>query len=456
MNFSLLPITIVPIKMLRQNDYLIQFSHSLIDYWNIDTSKSLVIQLGSHQIEATIERGAIRKDEIALSTNIFEELVLPIQDTRLVAQHSNKNNTLTLGPIIGLLTELRDTEEDPHFRSIHTFCQELHELVSNIGGFFYVFQLKDFLEEKLEGYYFQDERWRKAAVPLPDVIYNRIHSRRLEKSRFFQKLKADVNTKNIPVFNDQFLPKELVHQYLFSEDHMHPFLPDTIKATEQTLQDMLEKYKSVYIKPNHGSQGRNIIRSSWDGDKLLVEKSTGIGKDTPFFFENYSQFSKWITPYLEHRTYLVQQAIPLVNYKKRQLDFRILCHRNFTGSWKATSAVARISADKQFVSNIARGGELMKPIKILSLLSNRETAVQQLFLMKELAVEASSIISQNAAGLIGELGIDIGVDENRKLWIIEANAKPSKNFEEQSKKIRPSARALLEYFTFLSFSRRNE
>lgn len=456
MNFSLLPITIVPIKTFHQNEHRIQFSHSLIDYWNIDPNRSLAIHLGSHRIEASIERGVIRKDEIALSTDIFNKFVLPVQETRLIACYSNKNNTLTFGPIIGLLTELSDSDEEPYFRSIHTFCRELHDLVSDIGGFFYVFHLEDFVEDKLEGYYFQDDYWQKAAVPLPDVIYNRIHSRRLESSRFFQKFKAAIREKNIPFFNDQFLSKEVVHQYLFSEDYMHPYLPNTVAATEQTLKEMLDKYKSIFIKPNHGSQGRNIIKSSWVENKLLVEKSTGKEKDNTIFFDNYSQFSKWIMPYLKKRSYLAQQAIPLINYKNKQLDFRILCHKNISDSWKATSTVARISADQQFVSNIARGGKLMKPIKVLSLLSNRKTALQQLSLMKELAVEASSIISQKEGGLIGELGIDIGVDENENLWIIEANAKPSKNFEEHSNKIRPSAKALLEYFTFLSFSRRNE
>jgi predicted ATP-grasp superfamily ATP-dependent carboligase len=94
----------------------------------------------------------------------------------------------------------------------------------------------------------------------------------------------------------------------------------------------------------------------------------------------------------------------------------------------------------------------MKPLKIFSILSDQKTAIQQLAMMKELAVETASIISQKCDGLIGELGIDIGVDENGKLWIIEVNSKPSKNFEDSDKRIRPSAKALIEYAAALSFS----
>lgn len=95
----------------------------------------------------------------------------------------------------------------------------------------------------------------------------------------------------------------------------------------------------------------------------------------------------------------------------------------------------------------------MKPLHILSIFSNRETAIQQLKLMKELAIEACSLVTQMSDGIIGELGVDIGVDEEGKLWIIEINSKPSKNFEAESNKIRPSAKALLEYCTFLSFNK---
>ncbi|WP_254119285.1 YheC/YheD family protein [Bacillus sp. FJAT-29790] len=452
MTVSLLPITIVPIKMFQSNEYRIQISHSLLKYWNIDIDRPLIITIGINRVEAIIEGAAIMKEEIKLSENIFQEFSLPIQENRLLASYSNKDSTVTFGPIIGLLTELNDQEEGPDFRSVHTFCEELHDMISNIGGFFFVFQLKDWTEGKLNGFCFQNEQWQKTPVPLPDVIYNRIHSRKLEASPSFQKFKTDIASWNIPIFNDQFLSKEKVHQYLYSEEHMQPYLPETVAITEADFQMMIKKYPSLYIKPIHGSQGRNIIRISKINKKLLAEMSTGMGEENTRLFDDYTRFYQWFKPYLKNRTFLAQASIPLMTYKNRPLDFRILCHKNFRDSWKATSAIARISADQQFVSNIARGGEMMKPFNILAILSNRNTAIQQLALMKELAVEVASIISQRAEGLIGELGIDIGVDQNGKLWIIEVNAKPSKNFEGQDKKIRPSAKALIEYCTFLAFS----
>ncbi|WP_235822690.1 YheC/YheD family endospore coat-associated protein [Cytobacillus massiliigabonensis] len=453
MTFSLLPITIIPAQTFHPNDESLKISHSLIHYWDIDTSKPITISVGGNQTFAMVVGAAITKDEIIFEEGLFQKLSIPVQESPWIASFSHMNHTLTLGPVIGILTEYTETEKEPHFRSIHAFCKELHDLVSEIGGFLFVFQLADWTDTAINGYYYQNKHWQKASVPLPNVIYNRIHSRRLEASRLFETFKTEITGKNIAIFNDRFLSKEMVHHLLYSEEYMKPYLPDTWMLTEHSLQDMLKKYSSIFIKPIHGSQGRNIIKVFIENDVLKVKMSTGTNKDRTFQFNDHMQFYKWLLPHLEKRTYLIQQAIPLIAYKKKLLDFRILCHKNFQNTWKVTSAVARLSADQQFVSNIARGGDVMKPVHVLSLLSNRETAVQQLKLMKELAIEASSLVSQISDGVIGELGVDIGVDEEGKLWIIEINSKPSKNFEEESNKIRPSAKALLEYCTFLSFNK---
>lgn len=452
MAISLLPITVVPVKMFQENEYRIQISHSLIHYWNLDLHMPHVLHIGRRSIQIAIEGASITKDELFFSDKIFHECCLPIEELRFVASYSKKNCSITLGPVIGLMTDLNDKEQEPDFRSIHGFCDELHEVVSGMGGYFYVFHFKDYKEGSLQGYCLRSGQWLKNEAPLPGVIYNRIHSRMLEASTSFKTFKDSISSHSIPIFNDRFLSKEEIHKLLYSEEHMQPYLPETVMAEDHSIEEMLNKYQSLYIKPIHGSQGRNIIRVTVIGEEIQAELSSGSRKEETLLFENYTRFDHWFKQQQKKRTFLFQQAIPLQSYKNRQLDFRILCHKNFQDTWKATSAVARISAEQQFVSNIARGGETMKPLKILSILSDQKTAIQQLALMKELATETASIIGQKSDGLIGELGIDIGVDKDGKLWIIEVNSKPSKSFEINDKRIRPSAKALIEYATALSFS----
>ncbi|MBP2241053.1 glutathione synthase/RimK-type ligase-like ATP-grasp enzyme [Cytobacillus eiseniae] len=456
MTNSLLPITIIPVQMFQYLDERIRISHSLINYWEIDTKKPIRITVGGKHVITHVEAASITKNEMYVDKELFQDLSLPIQEGQWIVSYSHQEHSLHIGPIIGLLTNVSMTENGPNFHSIHSFCEELHELITEIGGLFYVFQLNDFSDRKIEGYYLKDEQWEKRTVPYPDVIYNRIHSRKFEASPAFQSFKTTLLSKRIAMFNDQFLSKDYVHDLLFKEDYMHPYLPETKMLTAQTLDAMLKKYNSVFIKPINGSQGRNIMKLSKVEERVHVIRSTGGGRDYSQSYHLDQQLYSKLTPSLRGKIYLIQQAIPLLEYKNRQLDFRVLCHKNLANMWKATSAVARISADKQFVSNIARGGELMKPIKLLTQISDRETAIQQLILMKELAMETAMLVSRNVDGFFGELGIDIGMDHDGKLWIIEVNSKPSKSFEEDARKIRPSAKALLEYCTFLSFSWRRE
>jgi carbamoylphosphate synthase large subunit len=70
-----------------------------------------------------------------------------------------------------------------------------------------------------------------------------------------------------------------------------------------------------------------------------------------------------------------------------------------------------------------------------------------------LALETAAIIGHHSEGVTGELGIDIGVDDNSRLWIIEVNSKPSKSFEDGLKKIRPSAKAIIQFCTMLALDK---
>jgi glutathione synthase/RimK-type ligase-like ATP-grasp enzyme len=133
------------------------------------------------------------------------------------------------------------------------------------------------------------------------------------------------------------------------------------------------------------------------------------------------------------------------------MDFRALCHKSLNNNWHVTSVVARISAEDEFVSNIARGGEILAPLKALGSLMSKEEAKETLARIKDLSTDTAAALSLQSPGIIGELGIDIGIDEAAHPWLIEVNSKPSKNFDDGLMKIRPSAKAIIQFCTLLAF-----
>lgn len=451
MTVSFIAITLIPGNMFQQEDENIQMSAALAKHWHIRNGQTINLQIGAVIKSAAVSTAHIGEKELLVNTNVLEQWKLPQKQQKFLAVYDESRQLLRLGPVIGVLTDFLEEDGRPNFRSIQQFCRELDEACKSAGGILFVFHLKDYHNGKIKGFCYEEDQWIKQEVPLPNVIYNRIHSRQLEKAQSFRQFKDGIHGFEISMFNDRFLSKDDAHELLISEKHMQPYLPHTALAKDETIISFLSQYNAIFIKPANGSQGRGIIRAERSKNEIISKSSSGKGLGSRFHFDSDAAFLHWLLPMLQNRTFIVQQAISLISYHRKPLDFRVLCHRNFQDKWKATSAVARISAEEQFVSNLARGGELAKPAKILTELFDQEKALKHLSLMKELAIEASMVISKRSEGIFAELGVDIGIDNDENLWIIEVNAKPSKNSDVQTEKARPSAQAIVEYCIALTF-----
>ncbi|MGX6442363.1 YheC/YheD family endospore coat-associated protein [Neobacillus sp. K501] len=442
-------IAIIPRKSMNDNDHLVQMSPQLCKQLQLKNNQVIKLSLGKKIIIIKIITIQMMADEMLLPENLFFALCLPIQSYHFQYHYIKESRTLYLGPVIGLLTDFKiEANEEPYFRSIHGFCEELNDGTNENGGFFYVFSYPEF---EIQGYYFKDGKWDSSDLPLPDVIYNRIHSRKVEYTQDFKFFREKLAQLNIPFFNDRFLSKWEVHEYLNHENHICAQIPETKLFTKENLLDAASKYETVFIKPVHGSQGRNIFKLT-KSEGLYLLKSSAKNSVTPTDLCTIEEIYHYLKPHLNNRIYIIQQGIPLITFESRSMDFRVLCHKNTENLWKVTSVVARISAEEEFVSNLARGGDMMTPLQALSRVMNKNDAKTVLSQMKALALETASSISLHSSGLMGELGIDIGIDQAGKPWLIEVNSKPSKNFEDDQKKIRPSAKAIIQFCTMLAFN----
>lgn len=451
MSLSLQTVTIVANKT-NENMNEIILSQRLLDLLGLDQKKEAKIFIGSIVQIVKIRVEKIPYSEIFFSEQLLADLHLPFQRLKLQVTQNRETNSLYFGPVIGLLTDPPANQHDePYFRSIHSFCEELGQRMAEMGGLFYVFSYKDFASNLAGGYCLVDGKWKYEKLPLPTVVYNRIHSRQIEQFKLFQNFRKKLDRLNIPFFNDRFLSKWEVHQFLYSDSKMQPYLPETKFFSKDHLFEFLEKYPVVFLKPVHGSQGKNIIKLSKKEKSFLLQysSSTRSGHSVPL--HSAEEIFKQLQPIVGKRIYIIQQGIPLVVHQTRPIDFRVLCHKTAEGDWQVTSIVARISGEEQIVSNLARGGEIVKPLKALRFFFSKKASNEILSSMKEFSKNAAKLINDHSDGITGELGIDIGVDGTGSIWLIEVNSKPSKNFEQPSIKIRPSTEAILRFCTVLAF-----
>jgi glutathione synthase/RimK-type ligase-like ATP-grasp enzyme len=446
-------ITIVPMESGNRTDYFVQMSSKLYSQLQPKTSE-IKISIGKKIVKVKIMTVEMSPNEIHFPENLFQLFLLPIQRYKFHSIYKEEIDSLFLGPIIGLVTDFKNNgNEEPYFRSIHSFCEELHHGLTDNGGFLYVFS---YLEFSVQGYYFEDGKWKSAILPLPDVIYNRIHSRKIEFGKEYHLFRNLLAELRIPIFNDRFLSKWEVHEHLIHENHLQPYIPNTNLFTKDHLAAFANMYETVFIKPVHGSQGRNIFKLKKVNSSFILDSSVKSYSENKQVLLSLEEIYQRIKPLLNNRIYIIQQGIPLLTYQNRGMDFRVLCHKNQRNTWTATSLVARISAEDEFVSNIARGGEIMTPINALKDSMNINDAKVLITEIKKLAIETAMIIEMKSSGITGELGIDIGIDQEGNPWLIEVNSKPSKNFEDGQMKIRPSAKAIIQFCTKIALDSTSE
>ncbi|MEJ9151643.1 YheC/YheD family protein [Bacillus smithii] len=350
--------------------------------------------------------------------------------------YAEDSATLFLGPVIAILTEIKNSKGNIRFPSIEEFCKEVDQIFQKKGGFMYVANLNDFY--KKTGYYREEHEWKKETLPIPDVIYNRIHSRKKESSRAFRKAKRVVKKHCICFFNESFLDKWTVFQLLQESDDIRPYLPETKLLTKESLLKMLEN-SPVYIKPIAGSQGKDIIYAEQKDGKVFI-RSTGEMLDMDETMEIQPFLTKLFHS-LDPSSFLIQKKIDLLTPQDCLLDFRLLCHWQGDHGWKVTSIVARTGKNKAIVSNISQGGHLEKPKTILKKFFPTDFFhIYQT--MIQLAVKVAQAVHQRSDGNFFELGVDIGIDQKGKIWLIEVNSKPSKKEAIHTNTFRPSALAI--------------
>ncbi|GIP59169.1 YheC/YheD family protein [Paenibacillus woosongensis] len=214
---------------------------------------------------------------------------------------------------------------------------------------------------------------------------------------------------------------------LNKKDHILPYIPETRKYSLAHLQDMLGAYNMVYIKPDCGTYGIGVMCvEKWKDDadenaalsyKLKFETQTET-------YPSIEALHQTIKKKIGQKTYLLQKGISLLTHRRRKFDIRALVQKTPQKTWETTAFIGRIAAPNKIVTNHHSGGTVL-PIE--DLLGPYLTPAQFNNLYKEmkaLGVSAASQLSRKYPRL-KEIGLDLAIDENFRVWILEVNTKPA-------------------------------
>ena len=363
------------------------------------------------------------------------------------------------GPVLGIFVK-------PTRLSVDNSTTDLDHILAGLANNFicYLFSLDsiDWTYKKIKGLTFDldSNQWSYRWLPLPDVIYDRgsgfAESEKERVTKIRAKFRDDLKIKTIN--SRDYIGKWNTYNYLLSHDFVAKYLPVTIRY--QNFNDvliMLRSYKFIFIKSFYGKRGQEVMSIEKAGSNNSYKVATFSNGLREIEISNTQELKKTVEEFMDNNTggsFLVQQGVRLLNYKNRPFDIRILLIKDSQGKWQAINSYARIAAKEyQIITNYSVGSECNFYSNIYpELLKQSNVNIPTPKEISNTTVKIAYHIEKEF-GSFGELGLDIAVDINGKLWFLEVNTKPDKDLveglDDNRQVIHPQFQAIFDYARFL-------
>jgi len=351
-----------------------------------------------------------------------------------------------LGPVVGIMADSGSDSNRP-FGGQSFFISQLIEFGTAIGQICFAFSTNsvNFSRKFIRGYTYGKGGWKRGIFPIPDVVYPREAGYSMPKLQIRRKMQS-LGCKFI---NPPLIGKWEIHKILSHHPTLNSYIPETSLVTSfHQVDRLLKKYDAVYLKPTTGSMGRDIIRvlkrtnSNLYDYQYQANSRPRIGTSNGLMGLRHS-----LGKFMGKRSYIVQRRIDLLRVDGNIVDVRILVQKDHTGQWLITGKACRIGRRGSITTNISSGGSASKVEKVLA--RNFSDPIQRERILTDinyLALEVAQALEVNPSSM-GELGIDIGIDQSGKLWFIEANLRPARQvfilIGEPATRIRSVQRPLL-------------
>lgn len=344
---------------------------------------------------------------------------------------------LKIGPFVGVLVARKTDQTYPLPKGWEAKVYKemtLEARKKNIFLYFFYADGVDWTRKTIHGHCYvppanKQSGWIRGSFPLPDIIYNRIAYRSLERQNNIQNLINKASDYSIHLFNSRFLDKWEVHKTLHMDPHTRKMLPDACQYSEENLASCLDQYETVFIKPIDGSVGKGIIQVKVISPGHISFCKLGSKKgwqQCRSAAELHQQLSL-----ADENKYMLQKGINLANINGNIFDIRIQVQKNGYGEWTFTGAGVRIAAPGSFVTHVPNGGtKAGYQTAIKEVFGDRSEVISNLDRqLKTICRSVPRVLEQGLGLSLAVLSMDLGIDADGQMWIIEINSKPA-SFDE--------------------------
>ncbi len=383
------------------------------------------IAFGSNIVEAVCNQQPNGRNVISISSSLAKKLLLPECISSLCLFEDDE--TLYLGPLVGIFSSgFTPYQVTPIGARSTNFARQM-AVQSSVGAVPFLFGSEhiDWEHGVINGFFYTSKGWTKQTVPFPNVVYDRLPNRKSERNPEAKEVKEKLeNDYLIPWYNPGFFNKLELYDRLYNDQRAEKYLPETYPFTSfSNIELMLAKYGHVFLKLANGSFGQGIRHIIYDQQDGVYYCRFYEEKNRLLKFYTLENLLEYVYRGKRLNGVIVQQGIQLIRINKKPVDFRVHVNKNDHGEWTVTAIAAKMAGIGSPTTHGHYGGTVHTVEEIFPDEEERKMNEEKL---KEAALSLANAIEQNIGGIIGEIGFDLGIDREGKVWMFEANSKPGR------------------------------
>ncbi|MED4887309.1 YheC/YheD family protein [Lysinibacillus sp. FSL R7-0073] len=289
------------------------------------------------------------------------------------------------------------------------------------GAQFFYFTPKsvDFAKRSIRAKVYEDGQWQEKSMPFPDVIYNAGSPEKLSVSKeIIDRLKEEIPFTTYSIGNKWNVMKRLKEAKEFEQY----LIPSEIVKDADVFHKFINYYKRVVFKPIDGRKGKGIYFITKAGPKNFEVK-----KDSTNTIYSKPQLDALLKEQLASGTFIMQPYIQSITKAGQVYDFRLHVQKNGEGKWVVTTVYPRIAPNGSIIPNINNGGftNYLDPFLEQEFKEEAYNIRRMLeHFSLALAHHLDEIQMEKFGEVIDEIGIDVGLDHQQKIWMYEVNWRP--------------------------------
>jgi len=405
------------------------FTRKQLEYYGLSNNgETLTLTMGSlsTNVKKIITNNNVESNKLYLSKDLKQELYIP-EDTIFQIRKTGEEH-LEIGPLIGVFVSSKKIKalKKQNRDSVYEKLSAASKRLNGTCCFFSIEDI-DFNKDLINALFWNKSEWVSSVMPLPTVIYDRCFGKCSRECSI--KLRKMLGANYHVINAVPKLGKWETIEALSKNPRLVNLIPKTIiYNSNEDIENALLKSSRIYLKPNSLYKGKGIFRVSRGLDNDYIVEHRNRNENQAFSLANLDYINELLIKFKkEGEGYLIQEEIKKACFRNQPFDLRLLYQKNWKGIWQLSGIAVRVGAKDSVITSPRSGGSVENISNVLKEVFNEDVRAKDGLYENIITIGREVVMEiDKQFGDCVELGLDMSIDVNGKIWIIEVNGKPLK------------------------------